>query len=80
MMEPLLLLAISLLIGLASLAVAVWLVVTGRVAYLDGLSLALICLAVGAVFLSMVGWSYHTSELKAILESLRKRKNAAPGS
>ncbi len=78
MMEPLILLVISLFVGLASLAVAVWLALTGRVAYLDGLSLALISLTVGAIFLSMVGWSYRNSEVKAILESLRKRKNDAP--
>lgn len=79
MMEPLLLLLVCLLVGLVSLAVAVWLAVSGRVAYLDGLSLALISLTVGAIFLSMVGWSYRTSELKAILESWRKRKNDTPG-
>ena len=71
MIEPLLLLGICLLIGLLSFAVVVWVVVTGRIAYLDGLSLALISLAVGAIFLSMVGWSYRTSELKEIVKRLK---------
>jgi hypothetical protein len=71
MIEPLLWLAVCLLLGLLCLAVAIWTVVTGRIAYLDGLSLALISLAVGAIFLSVVGWSYRASELKAILKALK---------
>ncbi len=78
MIEPLLWLVACALVGLLCLAVVVWVVVTGRAAYLDGLSLGLISLAVGAIFLSMVGWSYRSSELKEILNSLRKDKNAAP--
>jgi hypothetical protein len=70
MIEPLIWLAVCLLVGLLSVAVAVWIVATGRIAYLDGLSLALISLAIGAIFLSMVGWSYRTSELKEIVNSL----------
>jgi ABC-type enterobactin transport system permease subunit len=78
MIEPLLWLVACALVGLLCLAVVVWVVATGRAAYLDGLSLALISLAVGAIFLSMVGWSYRSSELKEILNSLRKDKNAVP--
>jgi len=66
-------------VGLLCLAVVVWVVATGRIAYLDGLSLALISLAVGAIFLSMVGWSYRASELKEILKSLRRGGTNAPG-
>ena len=79
MIESLIWLVVCLLVGLLSVAVAVWLVVTGRVAYLDGLSLALISLAVGGIFLSIVGWSYHSSELKALLKSLRSSRNDASG-
>jgi hypothetical protein len=78
MIEPLLWLVACALVGLLCLAVVVWVVATGRAAYLDGLSLGLISLAVGAIFLSMVGWSYRSCELKAILNSLRKDKNAVP--
>jgi len=66
------------LLGLLCLAVVVWVVVTGRIAYLDGLSLALISLSVGAIFLSIVGWSYRSSELKDLLESLRSGGRNAP--
>jgi hypothetical protein len=78
MIEPLIWLVVCLLVGVLSVAVVVWVVATGRAAYLDGLSLGLISLAVGAIFLSMVGWSYRSSELKEILNSLRKDKNAVP--
>jgi hypothetical protein len=78
MIEPLLWLVACALVGLLCLAVVVWIVATGRAAYLDGLSLGLISLAVGAIFLSMVGWSYRSSELKEILNSLHKGKNAVP--
>jgi ABC-type enterobactin transport system permease subunit len=78
MIEPLLWLCFSAFMGLLCLAVVAWVVATGRIAYLDGLSLALISLAVGAIFLSMVGWSYRSSELKEILKSLQKGKNIVP--
>ena len=71
MIEPLLWLAVCLLLGLLCLGVVVWVAATGRIAYLDGLSLALISLAVGAIFLSVVGWSYRVGELKEILKRLR---------
>jgi ABC-type enterobactin transport system permease subunit len=78
MIEPLLWLALCALVGLLCLAVVVWVVATGRIAYLDGLSLALISLAVGAIFLSIVGWSYRSSEIKEILNTLHKGKNTVP--
>jgi UPF0716 family protein affecting phage T7 exclusion len=78
MIEPLLWLVVCALLGVLCLAVVVWVVVTGRIAYLDGLSLALISLAVGFIFLSMVGWSYRAGELKEILKSLRRGKNDVP--
>jgi ABC-type enterobactin transport system permease subunit len=78
MIELLFWLAFSALLGVLCLAVVVWVVATGRIAYLDGLSLALISLAVGAIFLSLVGWSYRTSELREVLKSLPKGKNVVP--
>jgi len=78
MIELLLWLVFSALLGLLCLAVVVWVVATGRIAYLDGLSLAFISLAIGVIFLSVVGRSYRTSELGGILKSLRKDKNVVP--
>lgn len=73
MLEPLLWLAACLVLGLLCLGVVIWTVATGRIAYLDGLSLALISLAVGAIFLSVVGWSYRAGELKEILNARIKK-------
>jgi len=38
-------------------------------------SVGLLCLAVGAIFFSIVAWSYRSSELREILKSLQKGKN-----
>lgn len=79
MIEPLLWLGCCVLLGLLCLGLVVWIAITGRIAHLDGLSLALISLAVGAIFLSVVGWSYHTGELKEILKFLGRGKHEGPG-
>ncbi len=73
MLEPVLWLAVCLVLGLLCLGVVIWTVATGRIAYLDGLSLALISLAVGAIFLSVVGWSYRAGDLKEILNARSKK-------
>ena len=65
-------LGICLVLGLASLAVVVWVVATGWIAYLDGIALALIGLTLGAFFLFNLAWSWHTGELQALLKELRK--------
>ena len=74
MIEPVLLLGGCLLLGLLCLATVVWIVATGRIVHLDGLSLALISLGVGGIFLSVFGWSLHTGELKEILKSRSKER------
>jgi hypothetical protein len=74
MSERLVEVAICLLIGLASLAVVVWLAFTGRLAYLDGISLALISLVIGGFFLFDVFVAYRSGELNEILG---RRKAAA---
>ena len=58
--------------GLASLAVVAWVVVTGWIAYLDGIALALIGLTLGAFFLFNFAWSWRTGELEVLLKELRK--------
>jgi hypothetical protein len=76
MLEPLLLLSICLLIGLACFGVVVWLALSGRIVNLDGLSLALMSLAIGVFFLFNVAWSYRTGELRQLLDSVRKGRSA----
>ena len=73
MSERLVDMAICVLIGFTSLAVVVWLALTGRLAYLDGISLALISLLIGAFFLFDVFAAYRSGELD---ELLGRRKEA----
>ncbi len=72
MIETAFLLAFCLLMGLLSLVVVVWLIVTGRIFGLDGLSFALISLTLGVFFMFNVAWSMHTGELQEVLKHFRK--------
>jgi hypothetical protein len=75
MLENFIELGLCLLIGLAAVAVIVWEVATGRIANLDGITLALISLTLGAFFMFDLYWSYHTGELEELLKSLREGKS-----
>jgi hypothetical protein len=68
MWESIVELSICLLIGVIGLAVVVWEIATGRIAYLDGIALSLISLTLGGFFLFDVLWSCHTGELKELLK------------
>jgi hypothetical protein len=74
-LETLVLLSFCLLVGLVSLAIVVWLIVTGGLLSLDNLLLTLISLTVGGIFMSIVAWSIHTGEFQDALNRLRKAKN-----
>ena len=76
MRESLIELGLCLLIGLLSLVAVVWVIVTGRIAYLDGISLALISLTIAVFFLFNVVISYRRGERD---EWLGRRKGLAPG-
>jgi len=65
-------LGFCLLMGAIALAVVVWEVATGGIAYLDGISLSLISLTFGGFFLFDVFWTYRSGELKEVLSSIRK--------
>lgn len=73
MLEAVVLLSLCLLLGLLSLAVVIWVVATGRIAYLDGIALALIGLTLAVFFIFNLAWSFYTGELQELLKSLRKR-------
>jgi len=72
-MDAILLLAFCLLIGLIALAVCVYLAVSGALLTLDGLSLVLICLSIGGLFLLNVVWSVYTGEFKQLLARSHKQ-------
>jgi len=59
--------------GLAALAVCVYVAVTGFLFTLDGLLLIVISLTIGGMFMLIVGWSAYTGELQALLNELRKK-------
>ncbi len=72
MLETVILLALCGLVGLASVAVVIWLAVSGALFSLDGLVFALISLTVGAFFMFNIAWSLYTGELRALRDGLRK--------
>jgi hypothetical protein len=74
-LETLALLSFCLLVGLLSLAIVVWFIVTGGLLSLDNLLLTLISLTVGGIFMSIVAWSIHTGEFQDALNQLRKEQS-----
>ncbi len=77
MLGPALMLVFCLLVGLISLVVCGWVLITGQLLTLDGLLLTFISLAIGGIFLASFAWSVHNGELREILNSLRKRSGGA---
>jgi hypothetical protein len=74
MLETVILLAFCSLMGLASLAVLLWLAVSGTLLTMDGLVFALISLTVGGFFMFNVAWSFRTGELRALLNQMGQKK------
>ena len=71
--------AICVFVGSVSLAVAVWVVASGSIVYLDGIVLVIIVLTIGAFFLFNVLWSYRTGELRQVLQDWRKARDSRSG-
>ena len=74
MLETVILLAFCSLMGLASLAVLLWLAVSGTLLTMDGLVFALVSLTVGGFFMFNVAWSFRTGELRALLNQMGQKK------
>ncbi len=74
MLETVILLAFCSLMGIASLAVLLWLAVSGTLLTMDGLVFALISLTVGGFFMFNVAWSFRTGELRALLNQMGQKK------
>jgi len=74
------LLAFCCLVSLMSFAIFIWVIATRELFTLDNLSLVLIDLTLGAMFMANVAWSVHTGEVRQILDFYRKkaRRNEAP--
>ncbi len=79
MLDSALLLAFCLLVGLISLAVCGWVLITGQLLTLDGLLLTSISLTIGLTFMANVAWSARTGELREVLNYLRNRSSKNEG-
>jgi hypothetical protein len=64
MLETVLLLILSLLLGIGCLVLAGWLVMTHQFATLDGIFLMLVCLVLALVFFLSCGWSLRSQEFR----------------
>ena len=73
MLESALLLAFCLLVGLASLVITIWIVISGRLFTMDGLLLVTITLTIGGLFMGNFAWSVYTGEVREVLNQLRSR-------
>lgn len=73
MLESAILLLFCLLLGLASLVIVVWVAVSDRLFYLDGLMLTAICLTIGGIFLGNFVWSVRSGEFRQAMNRLLKK-------
>jgi hypothetical protein len=76
MLQAALLSAVCLLIGLISLAICAWVVISGQWFTMDGLLMIAISLTVGVFFAGNFVWSVHTGEVREILNELRSRRES----
>lgn len=72
MLESLVLLIGSFLLGIGSLIVAVWLILSHQFATLDGIFLAHVCLILALVFFLNCGWSLRSEEFQSWWKSRSK--------
>jgi hypothetical protein len=77
MLESVLLMIVSVVLGLGCLAVTGWLVSSQQFATIDGLFLALVCLLLALISFLNLGWSLRSKEFQEWLKS-RKGKLEAP--
>lgn len=73
MLQSVSILAFCLFMGLVSLAVCVWVALTGQLFTLDGLLMVATSLTVGSLFMGNFAWSVYTGEAREILNSLRSQ-------
>jgi hypothetical protein len=77
MLETFVLLVLSLVLGIGSLAWAGWLVLAGQFQTFDGLFLTLVCLVLALVFFINCIWNIRSQEFKEWLQG-RERKESSP--
>ncbi len=77
MLDSLLLLSFCVLMGLLSLAVCVWVAVSGSLLTLDGILMVLISLTLGGIFLGNFAWSIRSGEVRQLLNNLLKKPDSS---
>lgn len=73
MVETILLLVSSLLLGIGSLVLAGWLVASQQFASLDGLFLTIVCLVLALVFFLNGFWSLRSEEFRRLMAERNKQ-------
>ena len=73
MVETILLLISGVLLGIGSLVLAGWLVISHQFATLDGIFLTLVCLVMALVFFLNCGWTLRSEEFRKMMESSKKQ-------
>ena len=73
MVETVLLLVSSLLLGIGALVLAGWLVISHQFASLDGIFLTLVCLVMALVFFLNCGWSLRSEEFRQLKQERDKQ-------
>lgn len=73
MVETILLLVSSLLLGIGSLVLAGWLVISHQFASLDGIFLTLVCLVMALVFFLNCGWNLRSEEFRKLMQDRSKQ-------
>src|SRR5438093_13712651 len=74
MLETLILLVLSLVLGIGSLVWARWLILGGQFQTFDGLFLTLVCLVLVLVFFMNCLWNIRSQECKKWLEGRERKK------
>ena len=73
MVETILLLSASFLLGICSLVVAGWLIISHQFETLDGLFLTLVCLVMALVFFLNCFWTLRSKEFRDLIQDSGKQ-------
>ena len=73
MVEAVLILISSFLLGIGSLVLAGWLVISHQFASLDGIFLTLVCLVMALVFFLNCFWSLRSEEFRQMMRERSKQ-------
>jgi hypothetical protein len=66
-----------LLVGLAALGTCAWVVATGQLFTLDGLSLIAVSGALATFFVGNTAWAVYTGEIRELLAQMRSKPGVA---